>query len=1286
MVRLPASLRLSSDVLAQRDLERVLVALQVPLERSVIAERVRKNTDFALEVDRGLGDRVQHGPRHYWLRRPDAATDADLERLLHELGAEQVASLSGVYELPGISGRQRLFSPSATVLLIELSARGKELDQIELERFFQSVGLAEIEARSNDVRPFRYCVTLDPVALPTWGIADSLRAHECVRSVRYDLTPLTSPFQGAPANETYWPQQSMLNINMTAAWGVGVDAGLGDPNVYICIIDNGCQSIPDPANVDSHAELRRAGNTGWDPSPAFGPNVGGPVSPGPAEAAHGTACAGIAAAEQDLVPGVTGVAPKCSIFSLAIPGTSTVDFIAALNQITTRDLPNQDPVKHRRVCLISTAHPVFTGGDPATISGILLAAAAADESEPIHGDVVFVVPTGNGDTSTIDFPATDPNVIAVGATDNAVTLASNIRATGRAAAPGTSATDPWGSNFGPQLSVVAPGVLVSTTDLLTTGVGYNHDPVNWPAPDPVDATGRYTTRFSGTSAAAAHVAGLAALLLSQNPRLHAVDVKRIIERSAAKVSPGLFPYATDLVHLSGTWETHMGYGMIDAGAAIPYALVPRFNLPSNSVAFGSIEELHTYQLTFTIVHKATDCTRNLTVTLVQTGSTDFVVSPAPGTFVFTAPAAPLPTVPSADVTHTFTVTITGPMPFVGGLSGTITITTDDVNMPPQTVSLSANSIQAEAISTVLVVDRSGSMTAAAFGGETKADQALWAGQLFINLLEDDDELGIVRFDHRYVESPVSSGGDRILDITTIGGGGRATALAQYTATNIAPAGATSIGGGMWTASRLLTNSATQNLRSIVVLTDGIQNTGMTPPQAHTTIDAAVPAQRVFAVGLGQDVMDSTLQQVSLETNGVAVVTGTSGTKVDNLSKWFNQIITNITATDFIAYADPLLHIGESQATVVPVSSADRRVDFVVFFVPSALQKKYLELWLEAPDGTLITAQAAGDGDFPTVEYRDGLAHALFRVTMPAFPTRPSAHIGQWKVWASFGGDEFKDRVAGRSLDAVGQATQTNTNATIEYSVWATSRSDYSLSGRVVASGTNPGASLKVYLEASLFAAPVTLSAPPTVQVKRPDGVEQALVVTQHAPGSYSGTFHDTSQNGSYLFEITSTLTAGGTSIPRYLALSASIGKPKTGPDAMTETNGAVGPGMGSGPGGSGGGPPTGSSGKGGGPTGGPHTHPTHPGHHDHHGHHGHHDHDHHGHHHEHHDHHDHCEICERHAHHEHCEHDEHHAHHERCGESCGPLIAALRWLAEELSHRKGHYGSRLRARGWRRRF
>src|SRR5204862_4394289 len=88
------------------------------------------------------------------------------------------------------------------------------------------------------------------------------------------------------------------------------------------------------------------------------------------------------------------------------------------------------------------------------------------------------------------FPAADPNVIAVTATDSDDALFAN-------------------ANRGSHIAVAAPGV-----DILV------------PAPD---GTYQFTT---GTSVAAAEVSGVVALLIERNPSLKPADVRRILMRTA----------------------------------------------------------------------------------------------------------------------------------------------------------------------------------------------------------------------------------------------------------------------------------------------------------------------------------------------------------------------------------------------------------------------------------------------------------------------------------------------------------------------------------------------------------------------------------------------------------------------------------------------------------------------------------------------------------------------------------------------------------------------------------
>lgn len=104
------------------------------------------------------------------------------------------------------------------------------------------------------------------------------------------------------------------------------------------------------------------------------------------------------------------------------------------------------------------------------------------------------------------------------------------------------------SAYGSKLDVVAPGENILST------IPYND-----------------VGPYSGTSMAAPHVSGTAALVLSKNPNLSQDAVNRIIELSSQKIRPDLYNYSTNYGHSSGDWNQQMGYGLIDAGKAVRFA-------------------------------------------------------------------------------------------------------------------------------------------------------------------------------------------------------------------------------------------------------------------------------------------------------------------------------------------------------------------------------------------------------------------------------------------------------------------------------------------------------------------------------------------------------------------------------------------------------------------------------------------------------------------------------------------------------------------------------------------
>jgi thermitase len=220
---------------------------------------------------------------------------------------------------------------------------------------------------------------------------------------------------------------------------------------------------------------------------------------------HGTACAGLAVGSGPRATGVQGSGAGCSLLAVRIafsefkngPWITTNDTIARAIAWSWRN----------GAWVLSNS---WGGGAPS--SAIIEEIEKARTLGRNGLGCVVAIAAGNS-FSSVQFPATIPNVIAVSASneyDEAKTPTSR------------DGEEWWGTCHGEQIGVAAPGVHNLTTDITGTN-GYDQ--------------GNYAAAFNGTSSATPIVAGACALVLSAKPSLTEKQVRDIVTASADKVGP-----------------------------------------------------------------------------------------------------------------------------------------------------------------------------------------------------------------------------------------------------------------------------------------------------------------------------------------------------------------------------------------------------------------------------------------------------------------------------------------------------------------------------------------------------------------------------------------------------------------------------------------------------------------------------------------------------------------------------------------------------------------------------
>ncbi|MFY0523318.1 S8 family serine peptidase [Archangium gephyra] len=325
-----------------------------------------------------------------------------------------------------------------------------------------------------------------------------------LRGVRYAEKNARVQAFKAPNDPKYSSQWHYPMMNLPAAW----DLTTGSSSVVVAVLDTGSITHPDLTNrllpgADLISDVTLAGDgNGRDTDPTDM----GKDQPNGGSTWHGAHVAGTIGAESNEGKGVAGVTWSgrnlLPVRVLGRGGGSFADIAAGLQWAIGRDvsgLPrNQNPAHVINMSLGGQASP----------------SQALQEviDDAVSQGVIIVVAAGNSNMNAGQFsPCNQQNVICVGAT-------------------GFTGKRSSYSNYG------------SAVDVMATGGEMSEDGNGDGEPDGVlstvlnDRSQPIHGYLQGTSMAAPHVAGIAALMKAVHPRITPAQVKQLLKSTAATSS------------------------------------------------------------------------------------------------------------------------------------------------------------------------------------------------------------------------------------------------------------------------------------------------------------------------------------------------------------------------------------------------------------------------------------------------------------------------------------------------------------------------------------------------------------------------------------------------------------------------------------------------------------------------------------------------------------------------------------------------------------------------------
>lgn len=360
-----------------------------------------------------------------------------------------------------------------------------------------------------------------------------------------------------PSDPRYREQWHYPMINLSQAF----DVTSGSPDVVVAVLDTGVNPHPDLAaniriatgvdlvsSLSGAADGDAADRNAQDPG--SGPNA-------QSDSFHGTHVAGTVAAISGNGIGGVGVAPRVGIMPVRVLGRSQdggrgsgSDILAGIEWASGLQVGGQSAGQAADVINMSL-------GGPAPCDGIFVEAVAQARA----AGVIVIAAAGNSNSGVTTFPADCPGVVKVSAVGRDYLPAnySNCNAVD-AAAPGGEVDDDnrWhsaGLTIAPACKGSLGGRHMTFDGVLSTLSQRNNA-----------AAQRYGF-YNGTSMAAPHAAGVAALMRSVHPALSPAEFDAMLANGELTFDPRDIGIAVPST-ISSQYARHYGNGIIDALAAV----------------------------------------------------------------------------------------------------------------------------------------------------------------------------------------------------------------------------------------------------------------------------------------------------------------------------------------------------------------------------------------------------------------------------------------------------------------------------------------------------------------------------------------------------------------------------------------------------------------------------------------------------------------------------------------------------------------------------------------------